>query len=255
MKIFCLLLIINIILIISFTLGKYEKITTLDKSIAFDCHSFFIGEEMKFKFKTDNECEDLLLYGYHDNYNKLYQFYNNQTPFSIPSTNKEIKTENNINYDIKYFTIKKKPTELNGFYGNYLLIKYNCSGSVEIENINPNLSGWAIFGIVIGCIIFIVAVIIIIIYFCKRKKIVISNGNRKPNENENSNGNNSTNDNENLNKKRNKKGNLILKNNINKNDEENEKSDKRMSVSIKIEQNNKQEDKNFKFRSYNNNIK
>ena len=178
MKIFSLLLFtINLNLIISYTLGKYEKTTLTSESITFDSYSFFIGDEMEFKFKTDNTCEDLIYYGYHDNHDKLTQFYKDQTPYSTFSRKKEIKTEDNINYDIKYFTIKKKPTELHGFYGKYLLIKYNCSGSVEIENINPNLSTGAILGIIIGCVFVIVIIIVLIIHFCKIKKNEISNEN------------------------------------------------------------------------------
>ena len=170
MIVFIFILIINLNFIILFTLGKYEKIETLDKSIAFDSSSFFIGDLMEFKFKTRASCENKIDYGYHDQYSKVYQFYEIQTPFNVLSKKNDSKTEGNINYDIKYFTIKKKPTELHGFYGNYLLIKYNCSGSVEIENINPNLSTAAIIGIVLLCIIIIIASVSVSIYCYNKKK-------------------------------------------------------------------------------------
>ena len=168
MKVIIFIFIINLNFIILFTLGKYEKTETSDKSIAFDSSSFFIGDKMEFKFKTKGTCENIIYYGYHDQFSKVYQFYETQTPFNTLSTNDDIEKENNINYDIKYFTIKKKPTELNGFYGHYLLIKFNCSDKVEIENINPNLSTGVIVAIVFGCIIMIVSISISI--YCYRKK-------------------------------------------------------------------------------------
>ena len=125
---------------------------------------------MGFKFKTRATCENKIDYGYHDQYSKVYQFYEVQTPFNVLSTKNETEKEGNINYDIKYFIIKKKPTELHGFYGNYFLIKYNCSNSVEIENINPNLSTAAIIGIVLLCIIIIIASVSVSIYCYNKKK-------------------------------------------------------------------------------------
>ena len=115
MKVIIFIFIININFITLFTLGKYEKTETSDKSIAFDSSSFFIGDKMKFKFKTKGTCENKVYYGYHDQFSKVYQFYDTQTPFNTLSTNYDIETENNINYDIKYFIIKKKTNGIEGF--------------------------------------------------------------------------------------------------------------------------------------------
>ena len=183
MKVIIFIFIINLNFITLFTLGKYEKTETSDKSIAFDSSSFFIGDKMEFKFKTKGTCENIIYYGYHDQFSKVYQFYETQTPFNTLSINDDIEKENNINYDIKYFTIKKKPTELNGFYGHYLLIKFNCSDKVEIENINPNLSTGAIVAIVFGCIIIIVSIIISI--YCYRKKEKKEEENKKEEKEDN----------------------------------------------------------------------
>ena len=97
----------NINFITLFTLGKYENTETSDKSIAFDSSSFFIGDKMEFRFKTKGTCENKIYYGYHDQFSKVYQFYETQTPFNTVSTRDYIKRDQNINYDIKYFIIKK----------------------------------------------------------------------------------------------------------------------------------------------------
>ena len=216
---------------------------------------------MEFKLKTDNSCEDYIYYGYHDESRKLVQFYNEQTPFKIPSIKEERKKEGNINYNIKYYTIKKKPTELHGFYGHFLLIKYNCSGFVEIENINPNLSTGIIVIIVIGCI-FIIIALILIIYFFKIKKNEISNEDNNKNGNEDKNNNIKVN--EDLNEKNNKKEDINLISNGNNNNEwrkyanditgeEDDKSEKRMCKTMKINVENNRNTNYFKIYSYNKN--
>ena len=55
-----------------------------------------------------------------------------------------MKNKKKEKYNIKYFIIAKIVEELNG-NGKYLLLKYNCTGITEIENINPNLNIGIIF--------------------------------------------------------------------------------------------------------------
>ena len=155
-------------LINSYTLGKYDTME-LDweyGSVLFDSSDFFLENDMDFKFKTKGSCESNISYGYYDDFNEAYKSY--KTQFQIFSYKKENKDE----YEINNFRIRKKSGDLNGLNGKYLLIKYNCTDTVEITNINinPNLSLGYIILIVFACIIIFIIVILIVIKKCRKKK-------------------------------------------------------------------------------------
>ena len=99
----------------------------------------------------------------------------------------------------KYFRIKKNSEELNGLYGNYLLIRYNCTDKVEITNINQNqyLSTGYIIIIVFACIVLLFSISIVIIII-RRKRQSIDNQNK-----DNQNINNQNTDNRNINQNQN----------------------------------------------------
>ncbi len=162
-----IILFIYLNLINSLTLEKYSTISVEWEinSILFDSKDFFIGDEMDFKFRTKGSCGNNISYAYYDGFGRAYQFY--EALFQAFSNKEEIKDE----YEIKYFRIKKNSEELNGLFGNYLLIRYNCTDTVEITNINinPKLSLGYIILIVFACIILSFSIVIIIVIKQNRK--------------------------------------------------------------------------------------
>ena len=174
--VFIFILIINIYLIFSFTLGKGDSIETDFDSILFDSKSFYIRNKIKFKFIASNYCENILYYGYYEDYYSAYKIY--ETPFYVLSS----KEKNNNK--ILYFTIIKNSEELNGLDGKYILLKFNCNGTVEIINFN---SKSYFLNIILTSIIllFIVIIIIIIIYCIYKRKYKNKNKNREYKEKDN----------------------------------------------------------------------
>ena len=199
-----ILFFINFNIIYSFILGKYDSIETNFDSILFDSKDFFIGDKMEFKFKPTNYCDDILYYGYYDDSRDANVIY--ETPLYVSS----LKEKNNNK--ILYFTIVKNEEELNGLDGNYVLLKFNCDGSVEIKSINPKSNIINIIIIVVVCLIVIIIIIVVIIICCIYKK---KNENGKKNEE------NNIDNGEDNNKNKNSEN-----NNIN-NDQEDEKSSDR----------------------------
>ena len=162
------LILININVVYLLTLGKYHKVEISSDAIVFESKDFLVGDKMEFKFKTNSTCNNTINYAYYDDYNGAYSKY--ETYYSIKARKEKISYKNkNKQYEVKYFTIIKNSEELNGLDGDYLLIKFNCDNSVEIENINPSFSTWKIVLIIISCLIFIAGItIILILKFCKK---------------------------------------------------------------------------------------
>ena len=152
--------IININLIFSFILEKGDSIKTNFNSLLFDSKEFFIGAKMEFKFTPNNYCDNILYYGYYDDSSNAVRQY--EAPFYVLSSKKKDK--------ILYFTIEKKVEELNGLDGVYLLLKYNCNGLVEIENLIKKINTTSIILIVVACLAFIGIIVIVIIIYCYKKK-------------------------------------------------------------------------------------
>ena len=192
---FIIIFFIYLNLINSLTLEKYSTISVEWEinSILFDSKDFFIGDEMDFKFSTKGSCGSNISYAYYDGFGKAYKLY--EALFQAFSNKEEIKDE----YEIKYFRIKKNSEELNGLYGNYLLIRYNCTDKVEITNINQNqyLSTGYIIIIVFACIVLLFSISIVIIII-RRKRQSIDNQNK-----DNQNINNQNTDNRNINQNQN----------------------------------------------------
>ena len=198
MKNFLIFVFVNFKIIFSLSLEKYGKIETEYNTILFDSSQFNLGDKIEFKFTTNYYCENILHYQFYDEYNKVYRFY--QTNYSVICSKESIEDSKNL----KYFDINKENEVLNGLDGNYLLLKYNCTGLVEIENISHRLKTGYIVLIVIVVIIIIIVVIFVTVYFCRKKNIKnneeIDNKLPNPNnENENEVNNNNNNINNNIN--------------------------------------------------------
>ena len=179
MKLIIVIFIIDFNLILSVILAKFDKIETDLNSIAFDSSHFSLRDKMEFKFKTSFTCDNILYYNYYDQYDRIYKIF--EAPLYVLSSKEKIEHKNKQKYDIKYFTIIKNAEDLNGLTGKYLLMKYNCTGRVEIENINPNLSIAIIVLIVFGCILIVVIAIIIVVCCIKKKCKNYNNDNNNNN--------------------------------------------------------------------------
>ena len=194
MKNFLILLFVNIKLIFSLNLEKNGKIKVNYNTIVYDSSDYNLDDKIEFKFtpdSTDCYCENILHYQFYDLFKRVYQIYH--TNYSVTSSKEDFEAKKNI----KYFTIYKSNEVLNGLDGNFLLLKYNCTGMVEIESISHKLKEVHIVLIIISIIIAIIA-IANIIYFLKRKKNVRSsneanNINININNNTNNNNNNKNN--------------------------------------------------------------
>ena len=194
MKNFLILLFVNIKLIFSFNLEKYGKMKVNYNTIVHDSSDFNLDDKIEFKFTYDSTncyCENILHYQFYDLFKRVYRIYH--TNYSVTSSNEDFEAKK----DIKYFTIYKSNKVLNGLDGNFLLLKYNCTGWVEIESINHKFKAGYIALIIILIIIVIIA-IVITIYFLKRNKNV-PNSNEANNVNININNNTNNNNNKNNN--------------------------------------------------------
>ena len=191
MKNFYIFLFVNIKLIFSFTLEKYHKMKTNENTIVYESLHFNLDDKIEFKFTPDSpncNCENILHYQFYDLYKRVYQIFH--TNYSVISSKEVIEDKK----DIKYFTIYKSNKVLNGLDGNFLLLKYNCTGMVEIENINPKLKAGYIALIIISIII--VLIIMAIIIYCLKKSTNNANDININNNINNSNNNSSNNNNE-----------------------------------------------------------
>jgi predicted Holliday junction resolvase-like endonuclease len=193
MKNFLIFIFVNIKLIFSLSLEKYGKIRTEDNIIVYDSSDCNLDDKIELKFtpySTGCYCENNLHYQFYDLFKRVYQIY--QANYSVYSSKEVIKDKK----EIKYFTIYKSNKVLNGLDGNFLLLKYNCNGVVEIENISPKLKAGYI-ALIIILIIFVIVIIFIIIY-CLRKKKSSNNANNinnNTNNNQNNENNHSSNNN------------------------------------------------------------
>ena len=157
-------------------LNKYSSTQTSKGYIIFDSSQFKIGDEMYFVIKASNDfCSKNLYYDFYDDTDSINvlsepYYYISSESFSSTSVNGKVTS-----YKL-YFTIKKKENELNGKSGNYLFMKFDCSGSIEFENTkkNESFAVIAIVFIVFGVIILIFIVICIIVC-CVRRKIIRRN--------------------------------------------------------------------------------
>ena len=180
-------------------LKKYEKVTvpSSDAHIIFDSSDFKKGEEIYFKVTADSFNEDYLLYKFFDDgasmANDELDTYKKATPS---------KTDNE--YDggeivsvTKYFTIKKDERDLGSLEGKYLVIVFDCTGNVLIENTKEDEGKTTMIVIIVVVVVVVIAVAICIFCYCRRRKALANGtttnevyvGNNDPNYNMNT-GNN-----------------------------------------------------------------
>ena len=160
-----------IINVLSFEiLQKYGTLKTWDDHIVFESKDFSIGDEMYFSLKTVNYCDDYLYYQYYDNIDDIND--NIDPTYYVIYDSKSSVTVNGVLESLtKSFIIEKKGEDLNGLNGNYLYLKFDCPGSVEIENTKSSGKSTIII-IIIVLIVVVLAIIIIfiVIFFCCCKK-------------------------------------------------------------------------------------
>ena len=190
--IFYIFLIKNILLSTDvYDLDKYKKLTnTADALIIFNSNDFQIDEEIYLKiygyfieshidFKFIDTIEDLNeIINIFDQSNYDVDIYYYRLDLKTEYSNKHETVSDNTNngypYDIRYYTIEKSKSNLNGKEGKYLAIFTYMYGYYDIENTKENQgnSKVVIICVVVGVVV--IAAIIFIIYYCYRKKKLAS---------------------------------------------------------------------------------
>ena len=144
-------------------LNKNCSISTNSKSIIFNSTDFSINENIFFKMQLinkskENSCDKILKYDFYDNINDINN--NNKNLVYL-----ELGDELDLIY---FFHIKKDIDILGGANGKYLLIHYNCTDYVIIENyINKSYNTEQSSNSQnTGDIVFEIVVSIVIVGFC-----------------------------------------------------------------------------------------
>ena len=176
-------------------LKKYEKVTvpSTEAHIIFDSSDFKKGEEIYFKVTADSFNEDYLLYKFFDDgasmANVDLDTYKKATP---SKTDNEYDGEEIVSVT-KYFTIKKDERDLGSLEGKYLVIVFDCTGNVLIENTKENEGKTTMIVIIVVVVVVVILVAICIFCYCKRRKALANGtttnevyvGNNDPNYNMN----------------------------------------------------------------------
>ena len=196
--VFYIFLIKNILSDEVYDLDKYKRLNqTKDAVIFFNSNGFQIGDEIYIKiygsfsedyidYKFIDTLEDLneLLNIYEESNYDEDIYYKKLNLITVDSNKHETVNDKT---EIRYYTIKKKKSTLDGKEGKYLAIFTYMDGYYDIENTveNQGNSGGAI--IVIICVVVVVVVIaaiIFIIYYCYKKKKSASTNQDVQNNNE-----------------------------------------------------------------------
>ena len=159
--------------------GKITLSSLYREQIIFNCSDFKKDEEIYFKITAEKFKDEYISFEFLDNLNGYFSYLHRQK--SLYSTDKD----ETLTKEIRYYTIKKSSENLGRLQGKYLLIKLNCEGDVEIENIESlenikksNIK--EILATIISVIIVIVIIVALIIYCCKRKRNAQNNNNNTP---------------------------------------------------------------------------
>jgi hypothetical protein len=124
---------------------------------------------MKFELKTKGNCEQNISYQYYDDYSIAYDIY--KTSFQLYPYDEKIKDD----YNIKFYSLEKSIQDLNGLYGHYLLLQFNCNDKFEIKSVNPNIQSEYIVLIIMSIVIVLIGAITV--FVCLNKKIRSNNTN------------------------------------------------------------------------------
>ena len=170
-----ILIILNYILIflLNFSLessegynfGKYKTYSTRQKYAIFDPTGFNIGDTMYFKI-TAKFNDDYLYYIYLDTLENL----NDKIDDEQSNNWFYVKEYNNVededdDEEIKYFKIVKNKDDIGELEGKYLILIFDCTGRVEIENTEDDEGKKVLIYSIVFSVVGIV-IIAIIAYFC-----------------------------------------------------------------------------------------
>ena len=153
-------------------LKKYKKVTVpaSDELIIFDSSDFDIGEEIYFKIIADSFNKDYLLYKFFDNGVSMSNDNLNNYKKANPSKTDNEYDGGNIVSVTKYYTIKKDERELGSIKGKYLVIVFDCTGNVLIENTKENEGKTTMIVVIVVVGVVVIAAAIWIYCYCKKKK-------------------------------------------------------------------------------------
>ena len=164
-------------------LEKYSAIDTYETCFIFESKDFKEDEQMNFKIKSYKGIfnQNYITYYYIDNDLDINKYSSNKKTIYFESYSYESSYEDGIHYEyeIKYFTIKKKISEFEGTQGHYMYIdfylnfftlknKNNWAQVTNTKNDEGEYHAWVIR--VIVSIIAVVMIILIIYFICSKIK-------------------------------------------------------------------------------------
>ena len=153
-------------------LKKHKKVTVpaSDELIIFDSSDFDIGEEIYFKITADSFNKDYLLYKFFDNGVSMSNDNLDNYKKANPSKTDNEYDGGNIVSVTKYYTIKKDERVLGSIKGKYLVIVFDCTGNVLIENTKENEGKTTMIVVIVVVVVVVIAAAICIYCYCKKKK-------------------------------------------------------------------------------------
>jgi len=159
-------------------LSKYMQIEATDENfILFESSSFSIDDEIYFEFRSEGDnaqCNDIINYDFYDTQEAANT---NITPSNSikKETSKSVTVNGVKTSETLYFTIEKKTTNLNGTNGDFLLINFDCTGNLIIENTETNNATIIIVVVIIAFILIFGIIIAIIVCCCCCVKKTVQN--------------------------------------------------------------------------------
>ena len=139
-----------------------------DGGIIFDSSDFKVGDEIYIKIKAEYFYDSHIYYEFVDDLSTYEPSYVYEDYYKTFST----KTDYEGDFVIHYYTIKKDNSHLDNQKGNYLIIYFDCDGSVTITNTVENEGNNAtVIAVVVVAVIVVIVVLAIVIYCYRRKKM------------------------------------------------------------------------------------
>jgi len=154
------------------TLKKYDKVKSETGKVIFESKDFTNGDNMYFKVKANGDCYGKdLNYEYYDTDNEITELSSTRLYVTSHSSSSS-SVQGRVTSLTRYFTIKKKSDEFKGLNGEYLLLYFKCSITVEFENTETDGAKKIAIIVVVVFVVFLVvmAVIIGVCCYCIRKR-------------------------------------------------------------------------------------
>jgi len=152
-------------------LKKYDKAKSEIGMVIFESKDFSNGDNMYFKVKANGDCYSTTLnYEYYDTDDVTES---SRTRLYVTSkSSSTTSVQGRVTSLTRYFTIKKKSDEFKDSNGEYLLLYYKCSNTIEFENTESDGAKKIIIIVVVILIVFLVVmgVIIGVCCYCARKR-------------------------------------------------------------------------------------